>query len=370
VANECSGANFPATRDPSNPLDLQSSPGSDPLNGASFFVEGPAHGEAAGAIAKLLGMNPKRFPDSESWADFDSRIVPAALAGHPGVAHEVHMLEKIAREPVASRFSEFTGGGVNGAILAQAHKLFCGNMQADPATIPIFQTFFALPHGQYCASRSALEGNWGTFKRQVDEMAQGTGRRPVVFLLELDGVATSRCIKGGGRGVWEAQMRYEIDKISALPHTVVYIEGGYSDANGPSYTARILNSIGISKVRGFFTNDTHLNWTMNEVKWAEKVSKKTHGAHFVVNTAENGQGPKLNRHPGRQGIEQLCNPPGRGLGPPPTTQTGFSLADAWLWTNEPGHSSGHCNGGPPANTYWVARAVGLGARASARLGPL
>jgi endoglucanase len=371
VPNECSASNFPATRDPSNPLDLPNPPGADPLTGASFYVNGPAHGDAAGAIAKLLGRSPSSFPDSESWSDFDSTFVPKALAKHPGAAHKVHELEKIAAEPVAVRFSEFTGGGVPGAILSEAHKIFCSNMQADPDSIPIFQTLFALPHGHYCASNGALQANEGTFKREVNEMAQGTGRRPVVFLLELDGIGTSACLHGGALSTWEGQIRYEINALSALPHTVVYMEGGYSDANSARYTARILNAVGVNNIRGFYTNDTHLNWTIDEVNWAHKISTMTGGAHFIVNTAENGRGPLRphNRH--KHGNEVLCNPSGRGLGPQPTSNTGFFNlgADAWMWSNEPGHSSGHCNGGPAAGTFWVKRAVGLGKRANGQLGP-
>ena len=81
------------------------------------------------------------------------------------------------------------------------------------------------------------------------------------------------------------------------------------------------------------------------------------------------RGPALNPHPVTQGIENLCNPPGRGLGPMDTTNTGYRLADAFLWTHPPGNSSG-CGGGRPAGTFWPARAIGLAARANAaRLGP-
>jgi len=44
------------------------------------------------------------------------------------------------------------------------------------------------------------------------------------------------------------------------------------------------------------------------------------------------------------GNENLCNPPGRGLGPIGTTVTGYQYADAWMWTHPPGNSSG-CGGG-------------------------
>jgi hypothetical protein len=65
---------YPATRDPANPLDLPTAPGPDPLTGANFFVDGPRHGEAAGAIAQLLGLNPDRFSDSYSWAQFKASL--------------------------------------------------------------------------------------------------------------------------------------------------------------------------------------------------------------------------------------------------------------------------------------------------------
>jgi endoglucanase len=155
---------------------------------------------------------------------------------------------------------------------------------------------------------------------------------------------------------------------SALAHTVVYVEAGYSDANGPGYTARILNAIGVGKIRGFFTNETHEAWTINEIDWGNRISAMTHGAHFVVNTSDNGEGPKLNPHPTTQGIEDLCNPPGRGLGPRPTTSTGFAHVDAFVWEHPPGNSSG-CGGGPPAGVFWPARAEQLSANANGRLGP-
>jgi endoglucanase len=173
----------------------------------------------------------------------------------------------------------------------------------------------------------------------------------------------------GSLGTWERYLRHEVDQISALPHAVVYLEAGYSDSNSVGYTARALGAAGVRKIRGFFTNDTHINWTINEVRWAERISRLTGGAHYIVNTAQNGNGPLLNRQPVREGVEALCNPPGRGLGPRDTTDTGFPHADAFLWTHTPGNSSGHCNGGPDSVTFWTDRALDLAAHANDRIGP-
>ena len=99
------------------------------------------------------------------------------------------------------------------------------------------------------------------------------------------------------------------------------------------------------------------------------MSRLTHGAHFIVNTATNGQGPLIPRDRVHQGNEVLCNPPGRGMGPLPQVNPGFPNVDAFLWTAPPGNSSGSCNGGPAAGTFWPEKAVGMAALANGRLGP-
>jgi endoglucanase len=350
---------------------LARAPGSNPLNGASFFVDGPAHGAAAGAIAQLLGAG--GYADNYSWSEFahDLTVSPFRdrLAGNPGLRRKVALLEKIASQPEEQRFSLYSGGGGPGAIEGQVQKIVCSNLSADPDAIPIFTTFFLYQAG-YCESRAQILAHRSAFQRQIDELAQGIGRRPAVLLLEIDAIGSSACMaKTGALSQWEADLRYEVDRLSALPHTVVYVEGGYSDANNVAYTARALNAVGVSKIRGFFTNDTHNMWTINEIRWARAISKRTHGAHIIVNTATNGRGPKLNPDPATQGNEDLCNPPGRGIGPRPTAHTGFRNVDAFLWTGPPGNSGGTCRGGPPGGVFWLARALSLAALAQGKLGP-
>ncbi|HLY49275.1 MAG TPA: glycoside hydrolase family 6 protein [Solirubrobacteraceae bacterium] len=365
AAAGCADPNrYPAQRDPSNPLDLPNPPGANPLSGANFFVDGPAHGAAAGAIASLLGLDPKRLPNDLSWAQFQQQHA-GQIAANP----QARALAKIADQPEANRFSLYSMGGGPGAIYGQVHKIVCDNMAADPGTVPIFTTFFLYQAG-YCETRSEILAHRHTFERQINEMARGIGRRPAVMLLELDAVGASRCEqRNGALPYWEGDMRYEINKVAALPHTVVYMEAGYADSNDPRYTARVLNAVGIRKIRGFWTNDTHEDWTINEVRWGERVSRLTHGAHFIVNTATNGQGPLVPADRVHQGNEVLCNPPGRGIGPLPQVDPGYRGVDAFLWTAPPGNSSGACRGGPPAGTFWAAKAVAMSALANGRLGP-
>ena len=73
--------------------------------------------------------------------------------------------------------------------------------------------------------------------------------------------------------------------------------------------------------------------------------------HFVVDTSRNGQGPWT----APTGVtwpdpQVWCNPPNRGLGIHPTTNTGDPLADAFLWVKTPGQSDGQCNRGTSGAT--------------------
>jgi hypothetical protein len=372
------GDPYPSARDPHNPLMLSPAPpASDPLRGASFFVDGPRHGSAAGAIAQLLGIDTgtvlgsalPSFVDAESWDVFSRLIALHLPLVSPAVAYQVRMLEKIAAQPEAQRISLYSQGGTPVGIYSQTQKLFCHNFTADPGAIPIISTYFLHPKLGGCPSVAQMNAYWPQFKSLIDAMALGVGRRPAVFLLELDATGSSSCIaRTHGLRTWEAMLRYEAQAMSALPHTVVYIEGGYSDSNNARYAARLLNAAGVRHVQGFFTNDTHEQWAINEIRYAQKVSRMTGGAHFIVNTAQNGTGPLLNPHPSTQGIENLCNPPGRGLGHRDDTNTGISRLDGLLWTHTPGNSSG-CGGGPPGGVFWPARAVDLASRANDRLGP-
>ena len=128
---------YPATRDAANPLMLANAPGTNPLNGAQFFVAGPNKGPAAQAIARLMGLNPDNYSVSYSWAhfvdDLNHGALAAKLAANHQLAWKVHMLEKIASNMETNRFSIYSGGGGPGAIFSQVQRIFCKNLTADPA---------------------------------------------------------------------------------------------------------------------------------------------------------------------------------------------------------------------------------------------
>jgi endoglucanase len=178
--------------------------------------------------------------------------------------------------------------------------------------------------------------------------------------LEMDSLITVGCLSKHGLQVRLAELHDAINILSQLPRIVIYVDAGAGDAVPAAKTASMLRRAGVSQIQGFFVNSTHFDWTSKEIRYGNQISKLTGGKHFVVNTAENGRGPLVPKNRVKNGNEVLCNPPGRGLGPKPTFNTGYRNVDAFAWIANPGKSGGECRpGATKTGFYWPALALEL-----------
>lgn len=173
----------------------------------------------------------------------------------------------------------------------------------------------------------------------------------------------SGCLTKTARAHRYALLRYAAQKLGAMPGVSTYIDAGASDWLHVGEAVSMLRKAGVKYVRGFATNATHFEFTKSELRYGNAVARKL-GKHFVVNTAENANGPLPHRFwkNGRV-TSKWCNPKNAGLGTQPTTKTGSTYADAFLWISRPGISSngknGHseCGRGPLDNIWWEPRAL-------------
>ena len=205
----------------------------------------------------------------------------------------------------------------------------------------------------------------------IDGFAQGIGAYRAVLFLEMDSLITVGCLtQHGRRSAMQELQRRDQHPHRDCPHVVVYLDAGAADALSAGTPRGPADRAGVSKIQGFFLNATHFDWTANEIRYGEKISRLTGGKHFVVNTAENGQGPLVPRTSSSSGNEVLCNPPGRGLGRKPTADTGFRNVDAFAWIDQPGRVGRRraVPGAPPTGVFWPALRADAGAqrRASTR----
>jgi endoglucanase len=197
------------------------------------------------------------------------------------------------------------------------------------------------------------------------------------------------------------QLNYAVTRLGQQANVSVYLDGTHSAWLGVGDIAQRLVKAGVQRAEGFFLNVSNYQFTANSIQYGTWISQciasgsyggcpnqyynggplpaqiavllgewqggalspygvwsdsttqananlNTSGlnlryaaypagkTHFVIDTSRNGQGPW-------SGTLDWCNPPGRGLGIAPTTNTGSNaLVDAYLWVKVPGESDGSC----------------------------
>lgn len=223
------------------------------------------------------------------------------------------------------------------------------------------------------------------------------------------------------------QLNYAVDALTALPNTAVYLDGTHSAWLGAGDIAHRLVLAGVERADGFFVNVSNYEVTERQEKYGTWIAKCIHYgtntaeggwrlghfdwcasqyypanpndfstwgltdqwytdnvdnapnpptaetlAHFVIDTSRNGQGPWSPPAGVYPDPQVWCNPPDRGIGERPTTDTGNPLIDAKLWAKVPGESDGSCTRGtagpedpargmidPPAGAWFKEQAAEL-----------
>ena len=241
----------------------------------------------------------------------------------------------------------------------------------QPGATPLFTV---LRHqGKQCNSRydgGGVAEDEAT-KAWYRDLAGAIGDQRVVIAYEPDSIGTIECLARSRRQARKDLLRYGVDVLSKLPNATIYLEGTASDWKSARFTASTLRYIGVAKVRGFMLNVTHYDWTSKNIAYGRRVSRLVGGKPFVVSTSYNGRGPVFYTARNKKRVNVFCNPRFRGLGPAPTTNTGYDNVDAFLYLNRPGLSgAGACNGGPlPVGSWWPARALMFGRYATDWVSP-
>ncbi|NUR92781.1 MAG: glycoside hydrolase, partial [Nonomuraea sp.] len=254
--------------------------------------------------------------------------------------------------------------------------------------VPVFVADY-LPGGE-CLPRGAKTP--AAYLDWTRAVAGQIGDNPAVVILEPDSLAkvpgTKECTMEGTERDRLKLVSEALDVYKSHPGIAVYLDGAQKDWPAMTDMTRRLVGAGIDRADGFFLNVQSFARTEAVVRYGTRLStcvdQLRHGRtgcsqhrvgdvtglpRFVVDTSRNGRGgwspPAKYSDP-----QTWCNPPGRGLGPRPTTQTGEQLVDAYLWINRAGTSNGHCRRGtqgdkdpergvvaPPAGTWWGALAL-------------
>lgn len=199
-----------------------------------------------------------------------------------------------------------------------------------------------------CGNHSAGGLDEADYEKWTDEIATaiGTAGTATAVILEPDSLAlATEC---GNLAERVPTLQRVIDLLQ-LPRTWIYLDGGHSNWHPAAETARLLQQVGLDKVRGFSLNVSNFNGTTEEIAYAHEVAAATGVAtHAIIDTSRNGAGSN----------GEWCNPSGRLIGPV-SGSIGDDVVDTNLWIKPPGESDGPCNGGPAAGVWWPAAALEL-----------
>lgn len=194
------------------------------------------------------------------------------------------------------------------------------------------------------------------YKAWITGFANGIGARRAAVVLEPDALAAMDCLSSADQQLRVSLLKFAVQTFAAKGGITVYIDAGHPGWKSASVMASRLVDAGISMAQGFSLNVSNFIATSDNVNYGSQISSLVSGKHFIVDTGRNGLGPTADY--------QWCNPDGRALGTRPTTSTGNTLVDAFLWIKTPGESDGACNGAPAAGTWMPEYALGLAQRAA------
>ncbi len=200
----------------------------------------------------------------------------------------------------------------------------------------------------------------------ISRFAAGIKKRPAVVIVEPDAVPSivGDCA-GANPTQRNAQLRDAISVLKATGSATVYLDAGNpSWISDVSRLAGALKQAGVQNADGFSLNVSNFVKTADNVAYGQRISNALGGkTHFVVDTGRNGSGAVAEAE--INGGPNWCNPPNRTLGQAPTTNTGQSRVDAFLWVKPPGRSDGDCRPGEPsAGQWWPEYALDLARRSS------
>jgi endoglucanase len=257
-------------------------------------------------------------------------------------------MDKLAAQPVASWI-----GSWNPNVELDVKTLVWGRTRAGGLPVMILYNLPYRDCGLYSAGGA---GSPARYRKWIDGVARGIGSRRAVVVLEPDGLPQmSDCLNAQKRQERIEMIRYAVDKLTALPGAAVYLDAGHSNWMPAADIAPLLLAAGIDKADGFSLNVSNYQYTADLMKFGRDVSARVGGKHFIIDTGRNGNGPPTGFD--KKDERNWCNPDGRALGTPPTTNTGDPLCDAFFWLKPPGESDGTCNKGPAAGVWWSAKAL-------------
>lgn len=321
-----------------SPVTVSPSPSPRPSRTAGTRATPAPSEQPARAAAASAGLY--RHPESQvlDW-----------VRGHRDDPRRPLIESRIAAQPAAVWFAAYDPA----AVTAQVRGVTSAAAAAGrtPVLVP-----YAIPDRDCGGASEGGAPGLAAYDTWMGRFAEGLGSGPVIVILEPDAIALSDCLSAGQRAARFASLARAARTLHAAnPRARVYFDGGHSGWHAAARQAAALREAGAATSGdGIFTNVSNFHSTADEAAYARRVLTALGGPArlgAVIDTSRNGNGAPQ--------AGEWCDPAGRALGRTPTTKTGESRIDAYLWVKLPGESDG-CKGAAGSFTPDYAYALATG----------
>ncbi|MFE2754463.1 glycoside hydrolase family 6 protein [Actinosynnema sp. NPDC059335] len=299
---------------------------------------------AAATALAVSGGVPAQAAESAFYVDPSSSSAKW-VAANPGDWRAPVIRDRIASVPQARWYTTTNTSTVRSEVSS-----FVG-AAASAGKIPIL-VVYNIPNRDCGGASGGGAPSHSAYRAWVDEVAAGLAGRPASIILEPDVLPImSNCQSASQQAETRASMAYAGKRLKAgSGQAKVYFDIGNSAWLSPSEAANRLRAADVSNsADGIASNVSNYRSTPDEVAYTKNILNALGDSRLkaVIDTSRNGNGPL--------GTE-WCDPAGRAIGTPSTTNTGDSRIDAFLWVKLPGEADGCI---APAGQFVPQRAYDL-----------
>ena len=286
-------------------------------SGCATAVETVSHTEEGPEVAQ----------EAEFYVNPDTAAAEWA-ADNPGDPRAALIEERIAGVAQATWFTTYNPDSIQAEVDALASAA-----EAD-GTVPIM-VVYNVP-GRDCGNHSdGGAPDHDSYQAWVDNFAAGLDGRPATIVVEPDALSLMGTCEGQPPAEVMDSLSYAGQAlIAGSDQARVYMDVGHSDWHSPEEIADLLDGVNAAEsAHGIATNTSNYRTSEDEVAYAEAIIEAS-GLDLtaVVDTSRNGNGPADD--------SEWCDPPGRALGTPTTSDTGNPAIDGFLWVKLPGEADG------------------------------
>lgn len=270
---------------------------------------------------------------TEELCSLPSATYAAVKATYPAAAFALTELEKHA---VTTWYSDRNGDYA--ATLTQLLKTCSGDKRLSLVV-------YGMPNKDceagYSASGSTVQSA-ADYVKFLNTLTSSVGDRKALYVLEPDAVGL--LAKKGGCGEaagYRENLKTAIKELSTNPNAEIYLDVGYWTLASADSLARVVAVIKelaeAGTIKGITINTS--NYRSNEelstlcTGFQAAMGQSTYKC--IVDTSRNYNEPTST---------EWCNVKSAGIGHPPTSETGYSNLDYFMWVKPPGESDGSCDG--------------------------